>query len=121
RVSEKSSLIGKRINPADFYDANKSWLLAIRQGEIARRTRLSDYALAVGDQLLVQADEKAVKTLLTRYELEGKRKLDKEQVNQRYQLDERLLVFRVPQEAALIGRSVSETRLAHAFDLRLLA
>jgi di/tricarboxylate transporter len=121
RVGEKSTLIGKRINPADFYDNNKCWLLAIRQGDKTKRTHLSDYVLAAGDELLVQADEKTVNALLPRYDLGNKRGLDKEQVNKRYQLDERLLVFRVPQEAALIGRSVSETRLSHAFDLRLLA
>ena len=121
RVSDKSPLLGKRLHPVDFYDTNKCWLLAIRHGEVAKRTRLADYALAAGDQLLVQSDEKAVKSLLARYELEHRRSLDKEQVKLRYQLDERLLVLKVPQGAALIGRSVSETRLAHAFDLRLLA
>lgn len=121
RVSESSPLLGQQLKPADFYETNQCWLLAIRQGEVARRTRLSDYVLAAGDHLLVQADDKTIKALQARHELENKRELDKTQVKSRYQLDERLLVLRVPQQAALIGRTVSETRLAHAFDLRLQA
>lgn len=121
RVGDKSPLIGRHLSPADFFEHNHTWLLAIRRADVIRRTHLPDFALAAGDCLLVQADEKYIKALQTRYELGNKRSLDKEQVSQRYQLDERLLVFRVPQDSALIGRSVAETRLAKAFDLRLLA
>lgn len=120
-LGEDSVLAGKSLTPADFYDTTQSWLLAVLSGETVRRTRLADYTLRVGDQLLIQADEKVLKTLRDKYRFIGITSINKEKVEARYHLDERLLVLRVPKDAALVGRNVGETRLGKAFDLRLLA
>lgn len=120
-LSEDSSLSGKSMTAAEFYESTQSWLLAVLSGETVRRTRLSDYTFQSGDQLLVQGDEKVVKTLREKYQLIGITAINKDRVQQKYHLDERLLVLKVPKEASLAGRTVGDTRLGKAFDLRLLA
>ena len=120
-VSGDSSLAGKSMTAAEFYESTQSWLLAVLSGETVRRTRLSDYAFVSGDQLLLQGDEKALKALCEKYQFIGVTALDKDRVRQKYNLDERLFVLKVPKDAALAGRSVGDTRLGKAFDLRLLA
>ncbi|MEX2333047.1 MAG: sodium:proton antiporter, partial [Pseudohongiella sp.] len=120
-VSDDSALAGKSMTAAEFYESTQSWLLAVLSGETVRRTRLSDYTFVSGDQLLIQGDEKVLKALCDKFKFIGVTALDKERVLQKYHLDERLLVLKVPKDAALAGRSVGDSRLGKAFDLRLLA
>ncbi len=120
-VKEQSAVIGSTVIPADFYKRYGAWLLAIRNGGEIRRTRLKDRALRAGDRLLVQADEKALKTIIDRYPDADPQPLTSGRVQELYQLDERLLVLKVPREAALVGSTVRESRLGKAFDFRLMA
>jgi len=120
-VGEDSPLLGRSLAPVAFHESSRAWLLAVRHGEQVYRTRLGDYTLRAGDQLLIQTDEKLVKAMQAKFRFTDVTSLEKEQVRQRYQLDERLLVLRVPKDGALVGRTVGETRLGKAFDLRLLA
>ena len=121
QLSDNSPLVGKQLNPTDFNDQTGGWLLAVLRGETVRRTHLPDYELKKGDKLLMQAGDKARKQIESRFDFDELEALDKEQVQQRYQLDERLLVLRVPKEAALAGKSIGDMRLGKAFDLRLMA
>jgi di/tricarboxylate transporter len=120
-VGENSPLDGRSLAPVTIHESSRAWLLAVRRGELVFRTRLADYILRTGDQLLVQADEKLINAMRKKFGFSEVNGLDKDQVRQRYQLDERLLVLKVPKDAALVGRTVAETRLGKAFDLRLLA
>lgn len=120
-ISEEHGLVGKSIRPAEFHEQTGGWLLAVLRGETVRRTHLGDYQLKAGDKVLFQAPEKARKSIESRYEFAELKAVDKEQVQHHYQLDERLLVLRVPRDGALTGKSIEEMRLGKAFDLRLMA
>jgi di/tricarboxylate transporter len=120
-LAEDNPLIGRTLNPLDFNEHTGGWLLAVLRGETVRRTHLAEYELKPGDRILVQAGEKARKAIESRYDVDDLQALDKDQVQQRYQLDERLLVLRVPKDAALDGKYMTDMRLGKAFDLRLMA
>ncbi len=128
-VSAESPLCGSHLAPAEFWQRHGVWLLAVRRGKSVRRTRLAEWTFSKEDCLLLQGEEGAVQAVREKYRLtvpEGqesvdKARLDKARVLSRYQLDERLLVLRVPADAELVGRTVGESRLDKAFDLRLLA
>ncbi len=116
-----SALLGDRIVPAEFFEQHGIWLLAMRRDKIIRRTRLSDWIPLAGDQLLLQGDETALKALQQKYRLPEPVKMDKSSVLGRYHLDERLLILKVPANAAMADSTVGESRLGKAFDFRLLA
>ncbi len=120
-LSEQSPVLGVTVAPGDFYQRYGAWLLAIRNDKGVKRTHLSEHPLAAGDRLLIQADEKAIAALRDRYEHLDAEALKPDKVQELYQLDERLLVMRVPRDAALTGRTVGESRLGKAFDFRLMA
>jgi di/tricarboxylate transporter len=121
QLAESSPLVGKPVNPAEFNEATGGWVLAVLRGDTVRRTHLPDYELRAGDRLLLQADEKSRRLIENRFDISGLESLDKQSVQRRYQLDERLLVLRVPQEGALAGRNIDDMRLGKAFDLRIMA
>lgn len=120
-VEEDSPLVGQTLVPAEFFQRFGGWLLAIRNRHTLRRTHLRERVIRAGDCLLVQADESAMERLRESCQPFEVRRLEQEEVEEQYQLDERLLVLRVPRDAALAGRSVGESRLDKAFDFRLMA
>lgn len=120
-IGEQSDAIGQRVVPARFFERYGAWLLAIRHGDQVRRTRLRDREIRAGDCLLIQADDRSMARLRERYPALRATELGKKQVQDRYQLDERLLVLRVARDAGLAGRTVGESRLDKDFDFRLLA
>jgi len=120
-VNVDSPLLGHSVVPAEFFDQHGIWVLAIRRDKMIRRTRLADWIVFAGDHLLLQGDEAVLKALQQKYRLPDPVKMDKSSVLDRYHLDERLLVLKVPANAAMAGSTVGESRLGKAFDFRLLA
>lgn len=120
-LAEGNPLVDKPLGPAEFNKLTGGWLLAVLRGDTVRRTHLSDYELRAGDKLLMQGDERARKVIESRYEFGETKTLDKEHVQSRYQLDERLFVLKVPDSAELVGKQVADIKLGKAFDLRLMA
>lgn len=120
-IGEKSDAVGQRVVPASFFERYGAWLLAIRHDDEVRRTRLRERAIMPGDRLLIQADERALERLRDRYPNLEASELNKNQVREYYQLEERLLVLKVARDAGLAGRTVGESRLGKDFDFRLLA
>lgn len=115
-ITPDSTFVGKTLSELGLrkrYDVN---VLAIRQGEIVRRTNLQDLSLNAGDLLLVQG---AVEQIEQFKDQPGYHRLTmKDAAN--YRLDERLLSIRVPAGSALIGRTLAETRLGAAYGLAVL-
>jgi len=120
-IGEDSEFIGSAVVPAEFHARYGAWLLAIRNKDEVRRTHLSERPIKAGDRVLVQADDKALAKLTDRYPGAEPIVLTPERVQELYQLEERLLVLRVPREAGLVERTVRESRLGKAFDFRLMA
>jgi len=120
-VGEQSDAVGQRVVPARFFEQYGAWLLAIRHGAEIRRTHLRESEIVAGDNLLIQEDDHALGRLRERYPNLEARVVSKDRVREDYQLEERLLVLKVPRDAGLAGRTVGESRLGKDFDFRLLA
>lgn len=119
-IDEGATLIGETLRHRQFREQHAANVLAIRRGSTVRRTRLSNMALAAGDRLLLQCAENNLDKLGTSKEFSAVAALTPTDLEQTYQLDERLFVLRVPKDSALAGTTLAENRLGDAFDFRLL-
>ncbi len=115
-VTADSPFLGKtlaELNLRQQYGVN---VLAIRQGEIVRRTNLQDIPLQAGDRVLIQGAVEQIKPFAAQ---PSYRRLAIGQVAD-YHLDERLLSIRIPDDSSLVGRTLAESRLGAAYGLAVL-
>ncbi len=121
QVAEDASLVGEPVRHREFRDRYSVNVLAIRRGAEVWRTELSAVALHPGDHLLVQCSEADAEALDRSREFAAAARVTNEDLEELYDLQSRVFVIHVPKESELEGLSMSETRLADAFDFRLLA
>jgi len=91
-------------------------VLAIRRGETVWRTNLENIPLLAGDNLLVQGDQTQLNTLRAETDFVS----SPPQSAQVYQLEERLMLVRLPEDSALIGKNLIESRLGESFGLGVM-
>jgi di/tricarboxylate transporter len=92
-------------------------VLAVRRGETVRRTNFQDFVLRPGDLVLGQSSPERFDRLADQ---PGCRRLTQGEIAS-YQVEERLLVARIPQGSSLVGRTLRESRLASAFGISVLS
>ncbi len=119
-IDADATLIGETLHHRQFREQHAANVLAIRRGSSVRRTRLSSMPLAAGDRLLLQCAEDNLEKLGTSKEFSAVSRLTPTDLDETYQLDERLFVLRVPKDSTLAGTTLAENRLGDAFDFRLL-
>lgn len=115
-VTPDSVFAGKSLSELGLRKRHEVNVLAIRQGEIVRRTNLQDLSLNPGDFLLIQG---AVEQIEHFKDQPGYHRLTMKDAAG-YHLEERLLSIRIPVGSALIGRTLAETRLGAAYGLAVL-
>jgi di/tricarboxylate transporter len=115
-IVDDSSFVSKTLAEIGFRQQHEVNVLAIRKGEMVRRTNLQDITLNSGDFLLVQGPVENIETLqnLPRY-----RRLALQDIPI-YQLDDRLLSIHIPENSSLIGQTLAESRLGGAYGLAVL-
>jgi len=112
-ISPGSSLIGLTLPQAAFRHAYKLIVLAIRRNDISYYTEIEDLSLKDGDVLLVKGRQTDLDAL----------QQDKDFIIsipdsfQDYELEDHLMMVRVPQGSALDGSSLISSRLGDAFGL----
>ncbi|MBN1428555.1 MAG: SLC13 family permease [Anaerolineae bacterium] len=117
RVTPDSIFVDQSLNKIDFRRQYGLNVLAIRQGEMVRRTNLQNIPLKPDDRLLLQGAMPQLETLADQpgYRLLG---IDDAQA---YHLEERLLSIRIPEGSTLAGRTLEESRLGAAYGLAVLS
>ncbi|MFO7585815.1 MAG: SLC13 family permease, partial [Anaerolineales bacterium] len=115
-VVDDSSFVSKTLAEIGFRQQHEVNVLAIRKGEMVRRTNLQDITLNPGDLLLVQGPVENIETLQA---LPHYRRLALQDIPI-YQLDDRLLSIRIPENSSLIGQTLAESRLGAAYGLAVL-
>ena len=121
QVAEDSRLVGEPVRHRDFRDRYAVNVLAIRRGSEIWRAELGALSLRAGDHLLVQCHPENVESLNKSSEFDAAAKVTSEDLAQLYEMQNRVFVIHVPKDSELEGQSMSDTRLADAFDFRLLA
>lgn len=120
-VTEGSTLQGSVLHHSDFRKRYGANVLAIRRGDLVRRMNLTKVPLRAGDVLLLQARNETVPELERSSDFGALRKVGEQELSEVYRLQERIFVVRVPRDSSISGATLSQSRIADAFDFRLLA
>jgi len=116
QVGSSSTLTGLTLSEIDFRQQYRALVLAVRRGEKVIRTNVQTLALQPGDILLVQGRKSALERLRNEGGLEVS---DVEDIST-YQLSDRLMTARVPEESPWVGQSLADSHLGKLFRLRVL-
>jgi len=115
-LSPKSDYIDQSLRQMDFRSRYKGNVLAILRAGKPHRTHLQDIALKPGDVLLVQAMQADIQALQESPDFI----VSSTVAAGVYQLQERLLMIGVPEGSNLVGKSLSDSRLADTFGFSVL-
>lgn len=116
RLSTASPLIGHTLLQIGFRHVYQVLVLAIKRGEIVVRTNLEKVPLLSDDVLLVQGRCERLEELRRDSEL----LVSTPQSIESYNLGERLLMVRVPEDSNLLNKTLLESRLGDAYGLGVL-
>ncbi|MFQ5616704.1 MAG: SLC13 family permease, partial [Anaerolineales bacterium] len=121
-LSPRSPLLGKTLQELDFRQRFGVVVLALWRGGAPVRTNLDNLSLQPDDLLLVQGERAQIDELQNRPDFDGPFRSSASSGDQvkAYRLDERLIVARIPVGSALVGKPLSESRLAEAVGLTVL-
>ncbi len=116
-----SPLVAKLLHHSEFRKTHGANVLAIRRGDLVRRVNLAYVPLKPGDTLLLQTSSDTLEELQRSTEFSECREVNEEDLSEKYRLQERIFVVRVPRESQLAGDTLMRSRIGDAFDFRLLA
>ena len=121
RLAQDGPLIGQTLRQADFRNRFDLNVLAIGDEDRseARRADLQDIPLRSDVRVLVLGSPEAIADL-KQEQFEKVQVLGQEEIEEHYQLTERLMALTVPADSHLAGVSLVESRLGDAFDLVVL-
>jgi di/tricarboxylate transporter len=120
QLSPHSSLVGQTLSQSDFRRSFGVNVLAILRGGVPRRTNLQDMLLQPGDTLLIQGPEAWLEVLQDAPDFDLFRPVPDAEVTEICPLHERSIVVRIPEDSVWVGKTLAESRLDDAFDLRVL-
>jgi di/tricarboxylate transporter len=120
RIAPSSPLLGRTLLQTGFRHQFGANILAIRRDGEIRHTGLSDQPLSAEDRLLIQATHMQLKFLRGILEFQSIERISIEQVQERYELEERLLALIIPEQSSLSGKSLKDSHLGDAFGLTVL-
>lgn len=117
QIDRGSAFVGQTLAKVNFRRLYGLNVLAIRTGEIVRRSNLQNIALNPGDRLLLQGTLAQIESISDQpgYQLLGIKDA------QDYHLEDRLLIIQIPEGSALADRTLEEARLGAAFGLAALS
>ncbi len=113
KICNSSSLAGLTLSQAAFRHSYRVIVLAIRRGETIYYNELGYIPLLICDVLLIKGKNEDLAQIQTDDDLI----LSDSDSLQDYQLEDHLLMMRVPEESALVGNTLLSNRLGDAFGL----
>ena len=119
-LPSNSRFVGNTLNSLGFRGRFGLNVLAIRRGDMVKRTNLQDDPLQRGDMLLLAGLEEHLEQLADTGGFDNFRTVDRSELTEVYHLHERLMVMRVQPDSALIDKTLKESRLGDALGSRVL-
>jgi len=115
-LSPRSQFLGKTIGQVNFRHRYGFNVVAVLRDGVPRRTHLQDIPLYPKDTLLLQASPQQIDALQASEDFIflGRREPGP------YRLNERLLEITIPQDSALTGKTLAESRLGQVFGINVL-
>lgn len=120
RLPGNSRFVGATLNSLGFRNRFNLNVLAMRRNDQIRRTSLQDEPLQRADMLLVAGAAEDLEALRDTSGFDQFRYVQRSELIDTYHLHERLMVMQVPQDSALIEKSLKESRLGDALGSRVL-
>jgi di/tricarboxylate transporter len=120
QIAPSSPIIGRTLLQSGFRHQFGVNILAIRRDGRIRHRALSDQPLSGEDHLLVQATRMQLRFLRGILEFQSIKPIGPEDVQDQYELQERLLALNIPANSSLAGKSLEESRISDAFGLSVL-
>ncbi len=117
KITPDSEFNGRSLVEVSFRQNYGVSVLAIQREQVTRRANLQDMILAPDDNLLLIGTLTRLEGL---HSQPGFRRLGKDEARA-YQIDERLLYIRIPDDSALAGRTLEESRLGSVYGLVALS
>ena len=115
-LSSNSELAGRTLRQIDFRRRFGVNVLALRCGGDLKRTNLQNMPLHPGDTLLCLGHHAQINSLCTDPGL----RVSEAEPLETYRLHECLFAARVPEDSAMVGQTLVESRLGDAFGLTVL-
>ncbi|MBC8449833.1 MAG: SLC13 family permease [Chloroflexi bacterium] len=115
-LSSRSELLGQTLRQVDFRRRFGVNVLAIWRDGVLRRTHLQDTPLRLGDTLLCQGHHAQINAMRGAPDL----LVSDAEASEVYRLNERLFAVRVPEDSAMVGKTLAESRLEDTFGLTVL-
>ncbi len=112
-IPQGSSLAGMTLRQSAFRLVYQVMVLAIRRDDQVFYTGLEEIPLRSGDNLLVKGQSEDLQHLAEN----GEFILSQQDAYPEYQLDDLLMMVRVPEDSILAGTSLADSRLGDAFGL----
>jgi di/tricarboxylate transporter len=120
-ISEGSPLVNELIRHAGFRSQFDVSVVGVMRKRGYRLTNLAFIPLRAGDRVLVQGEAEAVGQLEKFADFSNVEILSEDKLAEQYIADERMFVVRVPRHSDLAGATLGKSRLADAFDFRIVA
>ncbi len=120
-VAAHADTAGRTLRQLNFRKRFELNVVAVRSGTIIQRTRLQDRPLNPGDILLVQVPHETLRALTEEKKFKHIHVVTTEDLNYRYNLQNRMLILRVPADSNLVNRSMKGSRLGAALGMWVLA
>jgi len=120
-IADGSNLIKQTIGSAEIRRRFGVEVRAVRRHDKIRRRNLARTPLRAGDRILLQGSPKAIEELSGQNDFAEIVDTTDDALSKDYELHDHTLVVRVPHNAGLGGTTLADTRLASAFDFRVLA
>jgi di/tricarboxylate transporter len=119
-VTEGSPLVSELIRRASFRTQFNVAVVGIQRGDRYRLTNLAYVPMRAGDRLLVQGELDDISNLDRFADFSEVELLKEERLKEKYQVDERMFVVRLPKYSDLADATLEKSRLTDVFDFRVL-
>ncbi len=119
-LAANAALIGQTLYQARMRSRFNVNVLAIQRQGIVQYANLPDTEFQAGDILLLQGAHDDLQALAETNEFSDVVFPSSAELAQRYQLEDRFVMLRIPPDSALVDRSLAESRLGDAFGLTVV-
>ncbi|MDH3746696.1 MAG: SLC13 family permease [Gammaproteobacteria bacterium] len=120
-ITDGSPLVSELIRHAGFRSRFGVAVVGLMRKGGYRLTNLAYVPLKANDRVLVQGEVDSIEQLEKFSDFTDVEIFSEDQLAEQYHADERMFVVRVPKQSDLAGATLSKSRLADAFDFRVLA
>ncbi len=119
-IPETSPFVGSTLNFLDFRKRFGANVLAVCRNNDVKRVGLQDLPLAGGDRLLLGGTEEQLEPFKKLAGFEQFHYVNASELADTYHLHEHRLLMEIPEDSALVGKSLRESRLSEALGSHVL-